>query len=411
MSKINFCKILASMLVFCLVLTSVPGLVIPIPAYALNEKVSTAIVGIDCPAELDLPVRIEDALSAAMVKSHRFEVTDSAQVASTVKDMGLEGVSLNMTQMCDVGKALGVDTVTVAQGFGIESDNEKCYITVSAQVIDVASGIVIQSAFATGEGFKGEKFELTDEAIQDAVQSVVNQMNDNFAKVGLIALMKDGEIRLNIGGDIGIKNNSEFVVYREDKVIGKLKTKELDSYDIYAEKVIVLPGYTLQEGDIVVLASNQGEEIDRVGSPQTLQKTSSKTGLILLAILAGVAIALIATNEGNQVEEQAVHFIFEDYSTPIITGTSPSQSAFVVVTLLITDNKNRPVADGTLIKAIEQTGTAYDLPLQYQTSGGRISFGISKSGDFANGGSISFQVEDTEGHISPVFSVPIPVTP
>ncbi len=48
-----------------------------------------------------------------MVKSHRFDVTDSAQVASTLKDMDLEDVSLNVNQMCEVGKALGVDTVNM----------------------------------------------------------------------------------------------------------------------------------------------------------------------------------------------------------------------------------------------------------------------------------------------------------
>jgi len=79
------------MLIFSLVITSVPGLFVPTPAYAINEKLTTAIVSIESPTENDLPVRINTALSAAMVKSHRFEVTDSEQVASTLKDMQLAG--------------------------------------------------------------------------------------------------------------------------------------------------------------------------------------------------------------------------------------------------------------------------------------------------------------------------------
>jgi hypothetical protein len=323
--------------------------------------------------------------------------------------MDLEDVSLNVTQMCEVGKALGVDTVTIAQGFGIESDNEKCYISVAAQVIDVVTGIVIQGAFAAGEGFKGEKFELTDEAIQDAVTSLVNQMNDNFSKVGLIAIIKDGEIRVNIGGDIGIKDDSSFVVYRENKVIGKLKTKELDSYDSLVEKIMVVPGYTLQEGDIVVLSANQGEEIDRIQSPETLQATSSKAGLILLAILAGVAIALIATNGSDQVQQQAATFILKDATPVVFLGTDPNYQALSVVTVTVTDTKNRPVQDGSLIKLISSDNSTYfDPPMQFVTSGGDVTFAVYKNGSFSSPDTFKFKVEDTEGHVSPEFTVVIP---
>jgi len=403
-------KILASVLIFSFWLMYVPGLWLPAPAYALNEKITTAIVGIDCPTELDLPVRMYEAVSAAMVKSHRFEVTDSQQVASTLKDMGLEDVSLNMTQALDVSKALGVDTITMVQGFGIDSDNEKCYITIATQVIDVQSGIIIQSAFAVGEGYKDIKFELTDEAIKNAAQSVVNQMNDNLSKVGLIAIIKDGEIRINIGGDIGLKDNSEFVVYRDNKVIGKLKTRELDSYDAGVEKVIVLPGYSLQEGDIVVTASNQGDEIDRIHSPETLREGSSKVGLILLAILVGVAIALIATNESDQVQQQPAS---GDHGGYVLVSNQPLSNTSWVVTINVYNKNGQPVADGELYTPETVSNTAFDAapgsgdaPLMYRAQGGQVKFTVFAT-DTAVGDNktCSYRLKDSHGNYSQTFII------
>lgn len=95
----------------------------------------------------------------------------------------------------------------------------------SIQVIDVETGIIIQQAFSHGEGYKVNTYELSDEAINNGVMALVNQMNDNLTKVGLVALIKDGNININLGGDIGIKDGSEYAVYRDNKVIGKLRTK------------------------------------------------------------------------------------------------------------------------------------------------------------------------------------------
>ena len=399
----KFYKILATTLIVSLWLMSVPGLWFPAPACALNEKITTAIVGIDCPDELDLPVRIYEALSAAMVKSHRFEVTDHNQIASTLTDMGYEDKALNMTEALEVGKALGVDTITMAQGYGIESDNEKCYITIASQVIDVESGIIIQSAFAVGEGYKGEKFELTDEAINNAVQAVVNQMNDNLSKVGLIAIIKDGEIRINIGGDMGLKDNSEFAVYRDDNVIGKLKTEKLDSYDTLVEKVIVLPGYTLQEGDIVVATSNQGVEIDKVGSPETVSSTGTKVGLILLAILVGVAIALIATNEGDQVSKQPASGS-AGYTVVGYEQIDPSRAGRWVVTIKVFTREGKPAPDGTIYRPVTVDNAAFsnyyadDYQLQYTSRNGEIKF-ILEGGEGENVYS-KYQLQDSNGSLS-----------
>lgn len=332
------------MLIFSLVITSVPGLFVPTPAYAINEKLTTAIVSIESPTENDLPVRINTALSAAMVKSHRFEVTDSEQVASTLKDMQLAGKKLNITQACEVGKALGVNTVTMAQGYGIESDNEKCYITIAVQIIDVETGIVIQNAFARGEGFKGEKFELSDEAINNGCFASINMINDNMSKVGLIATIKDGQMRISIGGDIGVKDQSEFTVYRENKVIGKLKTVELDSYDTATEELILVPGYTLQEGDIVVVAYNQGEKIDRTDSPSTVKTASPSAGIILTAVLVGAALALIGTNQSDQIQKLAMVYHFQAQFI-----RHEGDLAVYLLTVQITDHNGNIVPDGTTV--------------------------------------------------------------
>ncbi len=336
-------RILAITLIFSLGLTSVPGLFVPTPAYALNEKLTTAIVSIECPSENDLPVRINSALSAAMVKSHRFEVTDSEQVASTLKDMQLTGKKLNITQACEVGKALGVETVTMVQGYGIQSDNEKCYINLAVQVVDVNTGLVCQSAYATGEGFKGEKFELTDEAINNGAFALVNQINDNMSKVGLIAIINGGQISLNIGGDIGIKTESEFAVYRENKIIGKLKVKELDSYDCYVEKVAILPGLNFNEGDIVVVSKNQGEEL--VGdSPSTIPSSSSKPGIILASVIIGTALAIIASNQSTQIQQLAMVYRFQEQFVRHDNGL-----AVYLVTVQVTDHNGNLLPDGTTL--------------------------------------------------------------
>ncbi|MEQ8221988.1 MAG: hypothetical protein ABRQ37_06765 [Candidatus Eremiobacterota bacterium] len=336
-------RILAITLIFSLGLTSVPGLFVPTPAYALNEKLTTAIVSIECPSENDLPVRINSALSAAMVKSHRFEVTDSEQVASTLKDMQLTGKKLNITQACEVGKALGVETVTMVQGYGIQSDNEKCYINLAVQVVDVNTGLVCQSAYATGEGFKGEKFELTDEAINNGAFAIVNRINDNMSKVGLIAIINGGQMSLNIGGDMGIKTESEFAVYRENKIIGKLKVKELDSYDCYVEKLAILPGLNFNEGDIVVVSKNQGEEL--VGdSPSTIPSSSSKPGIILASVIIGTALAIIASNQSTQIQQLAMVYRFQEQFVRHDGGL-----AVYLVTVQVTDHNGNLLPDGTTL--------------------------------------------------------------
>jgi len=336
-------RILAITLIFSLGLTSVPGLFVPTPAYALNEKLTTAIVSIECPSENDLPVRINSALSAAMVKSHRFEVTDSEQVASTLKDMQLTGKKLNITQACEVGKALGVETVTMAQGYGIQSDNEKCYINLAVQVVDVNTGLVCQSAYATGEGFKGEKFELTDEAINAGAFALVNQINDNMSKVGLIAIINAGQISLNVGGDMGIKTESEFAVYRENRIIGKLKVKELDSYDCYVEKIAILPGLNFNEGDIVVVSKNQGEEL--LGdSPSTIPSSSSKPGIILASVIIGTALAIIASNQSTQIQQLAMVYRFQEQFVRHENGL-----AVYLVTVQVTDHNGNLLPDGTTL--------------------------------------------------------------
>ena len=336
-------RILAITLIFSLGLTSVPGLFVPTPAYALNEKLTTAIVSIECPSENDLPVRINSALSAAMVKSHRFEVTDSEQVTSTLKDMQLTGKKLNITQACEVGKALGVETVTMVQGYGIQSDNEKCYINLAVQVVDVNTGLVCQSAYATGEGFKGEKFELTDEAINNGSFALVNQINDNMSKVGLIAIIKGGDISLNIGGDIGIKTESEFAVYRENRIIGKLKVRELDTYDCYVEKTAILPGLNFNEGDIVVVAKNQGDEL--VGSsPATIPGKSSAPGIILASVIIGTALAIIGSNQSTQIQQLAMVYRFQHQFV-----RHEGNAAVYLVTIQVTDHNGNLLPDGTTV--------------------------------------------------------------
>jgi len=347
-------RILAITLIFSLGLTSVPGLFVPTPAYALNEKLTTAIVSIECPSENDLPVRINSALSAAMVKSHRFEVTDSEQVASTLKDMQLTGKKLNITQACEVGKALGVETVTMVQGYGIQSDNEKCYINLAVQVVDVNTGLVCQSAYATGEGFKGEKFELTDEAINNGAFALVNQINDNMSKVGLIAIINGGQMSLNIGGDMGIKTESEFAVYRENKIIGKLKVKELDSYDCYVEKLAILPGLNFNEGDIVVVSKNQGEEL--VGdSPSTVPSSSSKPGIILASVIIGTALAIIASNQSTQIQQLAMVYRFQEQFVRHEGGL-----AVYLITVQVTDHNGNLLPDGTTLVFKKSTDSLSD---------------------------------------------------
>jgi len=340
--ELKLTRILAYMLVFACFITSIPF--IATPAQAVNEKITTAIVNIDCPATDNMSQRINDALVNYMIKSHRFELTDGATVAAKMKEMKLNAVT-NTSQACDLGKALGIGTVTMVQAYGNGADTKKCWVDMSIQVIDVETGIIIQQAFSHGEGYKVNTYELSDEAINNGVMALVNQMNDNLTKVGLVALIKDGNININLGGDIGIKDGSEYAVYRDNKVIGKLRTKGLDSYDSTVERIVMVPGFLLQEGDLVVLACNQGEEISRNNSPSTIQTNSAKPALILTAILVGAAIALIATNESSQVKEQPKTFYFQSS----FETTLPPYSVYLL-TVRILDAKGYPVKDGTTVK-------------------------------------------------------------
>jgi len=351
--ELKLTRILAYMLVFSCIITSIPF--IATPAQAVNEKITTAIVNIDCPATDNMSQRINDALVNYMIKSHRFEVIDGAAVASKMKELKLSAVT-NTTQACDLGKALGIGTVTMVQAYGNGCDTKKCWVDMQIQVIDVETGIIIQQALSHGEGYKVNTYELSDEAINNGVMALVNQMNDNLTKVGLVALIKDGNINISLGGDIGIKDNSEYAVYRDNKVIGKLRTKALDSYDSTVERIIMVPGFLLQEGDLVVLAFNQGDEISRNNSPSTIQTNSAKPALILTAILVGAAIALIATNESSQVKEEAKSFYFQS----AFETTIPPYNVYLL-TVRILDAKGYAVKDGTTvtIKTGSSSGVAY----------------------------------------------------
>lgn len=184
-----------------------------------------------------------DALALEMTRTGRFDLTPRTQLRQQIEALGLP-TPLDSIGMQKLGQALGVDYV----GFGvvtrasIEGNPRRARATVVVLLMDANSGELANGAAATGyaslspgsSSAQAEQDALL-RALSNAAFSAVRTMNNYTLPQATVLITRDGEsVRLNRGGRDGVEVGQEFVVFRGNERVGRIRVTSVGSQDSVA---------------------------------------------------------------------------------------------------------------------------------------------------------------------------------
>ena len=159
----------------------------------------------------DMGIIVAEWFITALVKAGRFEVIERGLLQKL-----LEEQKLSMTGIVDastatkIGKFLGVKTIISGSVMKLQN-----VIEINARIIDVETASIIAA----------ENVKSTAAVkLQDLVVQMSEKIIKNFPLEGYIVNITDSKVTIDLGRLAGVKEEMEFSVYKEGKIIKHPKT-------------------------------------------------------------------------------------------------------------------------------------------------------------------------------------------
>ncbi|MBU3949204.1 MAG: CsgG/HfaB family protein [Proteobacteria bacterium] len=159
----------------------------------------------------DMGVIVAEWFITALVKAGRFEVIERGLLKKLLEEqkLSMTGV-VDATTATQIGKFLGVKTIISGSVMKLQG-----IIEINARIIDVETASIIAA-----ENVKSS----TAVRLQDLVVQMSEKIIKNFPLEGYIVNNSGSKVTIDLGRMAGVKDNMDFSVYKEGKVIKHPKT-------------------------------------------------------------------------------------------------------------------------------------------------------------------------------------------
>lgn len=293
------------------------------PAQAqLMPKYSVGVVDFinESGVQGDLLARLAtDAVVVEMGKTSRYDVgTTRTQMRKEMEELDLRPpldkigiVRLGERLECDAMLQGSIKSVQLA-GSG---PTRRAQVTLVAQMLDQASGEVINGSVMTGSssarvGYVADDDSLITEAINNAAFLVVKTMVDYIIPEATVQMnIKESEVMLNKGARDGIKQGMRMIVLRQREIIGFIEIRTVSATDSTAKVLKSMRGIQPEDKvraiyEMPTVTSSLKQAPLPSGAPSGgggKKGTFSKIAKVLLgaAIVFGIA-SLFRSGRGNE---------------------------------------------------------------------------------------------------------------
>nr|CBX31829.1 hypothetical protein N47_N26540 [uncultured Desulfobacterium sp.] len=159
----------------------------------------------------DMGVIVAEWFITALVKAGRFEVIERGLLKKLLDEqkLSMSGI-VDASTATQIGKFLGVKTIISGSVMKLQN-----VIEINARIIDVETASIIAA-----ENVKSS----TAVRLQDLVVQMSEKIIKNFPLEGYIVNRTGSRVTIDLGRMAGVKDDMEFSVYKEGKVIKHPKT-------------------------------------------------------------------------------------------------------------------------------------------------------------------------------------------
>lgn len=225
------------------------------PACAQVVPISVGVVDFtnESGVQGDVLARIAtDAVVVEMSKTSMYDVSITrTMMKSKMEELGIHA-PLNRVDMIRLGEGLSTDAMLEGVIKSVQitgsGSNRRASVTLVMQMIDQASGEIINGAVQTGTsnmrvGFTADDNTLINDAINSAAFLAVKTMTGYVIPEATIMMqVGEGEVMLNKGIRDGIKAGMRMIVLREKDVIGYIEVREVNASDSQAKVIKSMKG-------------------------------------------------------------------------------------------------------------------------------------------------------------------------
>ncbi len=306
-----------------------------------------------------------DAVVVELLRSGKFSVTTADALQTKMEELGYKAkddrvpkVIMTPAMMVRLGQEVGADAVVTGEITSIKVDgNKKAEAKISLRMLDVASGVWMNGAIATGTsnpriGYTADKdTDLIIEAINNAARQAVETMVQYIIpEATIIGTFGATEVLLNKGAQDGIQNGMEFIVLRRgetglDEVVGRIRISTASDTDAKASIISSTRGLKPEDRVRAVfdLPKDTGGTAKPKG-PETQKRIARGTNLLWgLVALVGIAAAFKAgTGAGNETVPGAVVMAA---TSPEVTSTFDNSGG-----VFIGWNRPRPLSTQDIVE-------------------------------------------------------------
>jgi TolB-like protein len=175
----------------------------------------------------DMGIIVAEWFITALVKAGRFDVIERGLIQKLLEEQKLSMTGIvDATTATKIGKFLGVKTIISGSVMKLQN-----VIEINARIIDVETASIIAA----------ENVKSTAAVrLQDLVVQMSEKIIRNFPLEGYIVNKTDSKVTIDLGRVAGVKEEMEFSVYKEGKIIKHPKTGAIiDVQRIETGKIII----------------------------------------------------------------------------------------------------------------------------------------------------------------------------
>jgi len=175
----------------------------------------------------DMGIIVAEWFITALVKAGRFEVIERGLIQKLLEEQKLSMTGIvDATTATKIGKFLGVKIIISGSVMKLQN-----VIEINARIIDVETASIIAA----------ENVKSTAAVrLQDLVVQMSEKIIKNFPLEGYIVNKSDSKVTIDLGRLAGVKEEMEFSVYKEGKIIKHPKTGAIiDVQRIETGKIII----------------------------------------------------------------------------------------------------------------------------------------------------------------------------
>lgn len=251
---------LCYVLVLALVSTLAPT---PLVAPASAQLMPTYAVGVadfinESGVQGELLSRLAtDAVVVEMSKTNRYDVSITrSMMKSKMEELGLRA-PLTKLDLVRLGEALSADAMLEGSVKSIQlagsGPTRRASVTLICQMVDQASGEIINGAVQTGQssarvGYTADDNSLIAEAINAAAFLCVKTMIDYVIPEATVLMnIGDSQIMINKGARDGIKPGMRMIVLRDKEIIGYIDVTSTSPMDAMTKVIKSMRGIQPQD--------------------------------------------------------------------------------------------------------------------------------------------------------------------